>query len=360
MKKLVTLLLSLLLVFSLVPTAFADNNLESVNAFLNYGITIRYDGVAQTMYDVSGNRVYPLTYNGSTYLPVRAVSKMLSVPVRWDGENNTVWLGEGDAVSAKSTPAEMPELMANLENISAFLNYGITIRYNGEAQTMYDANKNRVYPVTYNGTTYLPVRAVSTLLSVAVNWDGKNNTVWLGKVPAGTVLARGEKLATKYESAYLGIGFNLPAAWSFYSDEEVHKLLNATFTGNFEADLAANGSYGDMMAVEPNTGHNVNVLLAVKNDAAKALSWEALYQHEFDSLKAALNKAYDFSIVTKGNLVIDGKTFLAVDIYGQTGGHDLYQKCFLIDCGDYYATITATALTEQHLKEVLSFFYLVK
>ena len=36
-----------------------------------------------------------------------------------------------------------------------------TIRYNGETQTLFDANKNRVYPITYNGTTYLPVRAVS-------------------------------------------------------------------------------------------------------------------------------------------------------------------------------------------------------
>ncbi len=359
MKKLFALIFSLVLIFSVSSVVFADNNLEDVSAYVNYGITIRYNGDAQTMYDANGGRVYPLTYNGSTYLPVRAVSAMLSVPVRWDGENNTVWLGEGESVAAANV-AEKPELMANLEDVSAFLNYGITIRYNGNEQTMYDANNNRVYPITYNGTTYLPVRAVSTLLSVAVNWDGKNNTVWLGKVPAGTVLARGEKLANKYESAFLGIGFNLPALWAYQSDEKVHELLNVTFTGDFVADLHANGSFGEMMAVEQGTGFNVNILLAVKNDTARDLTFEGLYQHEFDALKVALNKAYDFSIVTKGSLEIEGKSFYAIDIYGQAGGTDLYQKCFLVDCGDYYATITATTTDEQKLANILKHFYLVK
>ena len=359
MKKIVTLLLFLLLIVSLVPTAFADENLESVSAYLNTGITIRYDGEVQTMYDANHNLVYPLTYNGSTYLPVRAVSAMLSVPVRWDGENNTVWLGEGDAVAA-AAPAIKPELMANLSKVNAFLNYGITIRYNGDAQTMYDANSNRVYPITYNGTTYLPVRAVSTLLSVAVNWDGPNNTVWLGKIPAGTVLARGERMATKYESAFLGIGFNLPTLWAYRDDEAVHELMNVTITGDFVADLHSNGAFCDMMALESNFGHNVNILLAVKTEANKDLTFEGLYAKEYDSLKVALNKAYDFSIVTKSEFVIDGKTYYAMDIYGQSRNTDFYQKCFLIDCGDYYASITATATNENALADIMSHFYLVK
>ena len=68
-----------------------------------------------------------------------------------------------------------------LKTISAYLNYAVDIMYNGEAQTMYDANGTQVYPITYNGTTYLPVRAVANLFGIGVDWDAKNNAVLLGE-----------------------------------------------------------------------------------------------------------------------------------------------------------------------------------
>ena len=73
----------------------------------------------------------------------------------------------------------------NLETISAYLNHGIKIVYNGQAQSMTDASGKVVYPISYNGTTYLPVRAVSGLLGVDVSWDGATSTVFLGKIPGG-------------------------------------------------------------------------------------------------------------------------------------------------------------------------------
>ena len=45
------------------------------------------------MKDGSGNPVYPIIYNGTTYLPVRAISNMLDIPVDWDASTKTVILG---------------------------------------------------------------------------------------------------------------------------------------------------------------------------------------------------------------------------------------------------------------------------
>lgn len=44
---------------------------------------------------------------------------------------------------------------------------------------MYDKDGNRVYPVNYNGTTYLPIRAIGTLLEQEVVWDASTQTVSL-------------------------------------------------------------------------------------------------------------------------------------------------------------------------------------
>lgn len=59
---------------------------------------------------------------------------------------------------------------------------GIRIVIDGREYTCTDARGNIVKPMRYNGTTYIPVRAVSTAFGKAVYWDGENETVYLGKM----------------------------------------------------------------------------------------------------------------------------------------------------------------------------------
>ena len=46
-----------------------------------------------------------------------------------------------------------------------------------------DANGTKVEPFIYNGTTYLPVRAVGKAIGKDVTWDGQKKIVYLGDVP---------------------------------------------------------------------------------------------------------------------------------------------------------------------------------
>jgi len=46
-----------------------------------------------------------------------------------------------------------------------------------------DSAGNQIEPFIYNGTTYLPVRAVGEALGEKVNWDGATQTVYIGKKP---------------------------------------------------------------------------------------------------------------------------------------------------------------------------------
>ncbi len=99
--------LALVLVIALVFTSgvYAGATNEHVRALLNREVKITYNGELQELKDAHGTRVYPLTYNGSTYLPARAICNMTGTGVDWDGKNNTVLLGdlptsEGDAKTA--------------------------------------------------------------------------------------------------------------------------------------------------------------------------------------------------------------------------------------------------------------------
>lgn len=95
-KSIVCIALALCLVVGMSIGALAATSTEKIEALMNYGIQIKYNGVAQKFTDVNGKQVYPISYKGTTYLPVRAVSGLVGLAVDWDGANNTVILGERD------------------------------------------------------------------------------------------------------------------------------------------------------------------------------------------------------------------------------------------------------------------------
>jgi sRNA-binding regulator protein Hfq len=70
------------------------------------------------------------------------------------------------------------------KSITAVFN-DIKIVVNGNAVTPKDSDGNVVQPFVFDGTTYLPVRAVAQALNQSVDWDGGSNTVYIGQKPAG-------------------------------------------------------------------------------------------------------------------------------------------------------------------------------
>lgn len=58
------------------------------------GVKLVVDGVEVTPRDANGTTVEPFIYNGTTYLPVRAVGEAIGKQVTWDGGSQTVYLGE--------------------------------------------------------------------------------------------------------------------------------------------------------------------------------------------------------------------------------------------------------------------------
>lgn len=106
-KRGITIIICLALAASFCTGALASGNMQAISAYLNSGIRILYNGQAQTMKDAKGNTVYPISYNGTTYVPIRAVSDILNLPVVWDGTNNAVILGtnpEGTNFIENMTP----------------------------------------------------------------------------------------------------------------------------------------------------------------------------------------------------------------------------------------------------------------
>ncbi|MBQ3055636.1 MAG: hypothetical protein IJC88_05990 [Oscillospiraceae bacterium] len=78
-------------VLLLGSVAYAANT-KTIEAFYN-NIKIYVDGVKIEPKDATGKTVEPFIYNGTTYLPVRAVGEAIGKTVAWDGATQSVYLG---------------------------------------------------------------------------------------------------------------------------------------------------------------------------------------------------------------------------------------------------------------------------
>lgn len=111
----------------------------------------------------------------------------------------------------------------------------------GDTYTLSDGTKVP-YSISYNNTTYLPIRKVGELVGLPVNYDGNSNTAILGKSTSSTQIAVTEKpvslikISDKYYiTSYASHGTPL-SCWStdtgseqlvFTNDISVNSTLNS-------------------------------------------------------------------------------------------------------------------------------------
>lgn len=98
-RKIIIFVLAAVMVLSLALPAFAA---YSKKITVYPGVKIYVDDAKLNPTDVNGNTVEVFIYNGTTYLPVRAVSEALGEVVQWDGVTNSVYIGKhtGDKPAA--------------------------------------------------------------------------------------------------------------------------------------------------------------------------------------------------------------------------------------------------------------------
>lgn len=94
MKRFIAVLAATMLIFGAVTASAAD-------------ISISINGEAFTPKNALGQEVEPFIDNGSTFLPVRAISEAVEKEVSYDAENNAVYIG---TLPTKEAVSEIPSL----------------------------------------------------------------------------------------------------------------------------------------------------------------------------------------------------------------------------------------------------------
>lgn len=116
----------------------------------------------------------------------------------------------------------------------------IKIVLNGKEVVPTDANGNAIEPFTIDGTTYLPVRAISTALGLNVGWDAATSTVTLdnpGVFQGGVKVYEDKYVTIEFVGCRQGTGYDSD---EYYADFNITNKTDAELTFDISA-IALNG-----------------------------------------------------------------------------------------------------------------------
>ena len=124
---------------------------------------------------------------------------------------------------------------------------GITIYLNGQKQVATDVNGKTVEPLIYQGTTYVPIRAVSEWLGKTVTWQGSTSSVLINDsvfsdsdvTAAKNVISEfftlfGDQQYQKMNTLCAGDAASLDFSYGVFGMKEA-KLKSCTYNGDYSA-----------------------------------------------------------------------------------------------------------------------------
>ncbi|MCR8660200.1 copper amine oxidase N-terminal domain-containing protein [Paenibacillus endoradicis] len=87
------------LLLSISSITYASGLLRKITAYQNLGIQIAVDNKTVSMKS-DGVELYPITFEGRTYVPAKPLAEALGASVKWDGANNKVIVSSGKGTTS--------------------------------------------------------------------------------------------------------------------------------------------------------------------------------------------------------------------------------------------------------------------
>ena len=159
-------------------------------------------------------------------------------------------------------------LAATAYQKSITVDYNINLEINGKTPTLTDVNGKTVQPFTYEGTTYVPIRAVANEMGALIGYDSTTNTATVQQ--------------SNYEEQYLHI-LNLASYVSGVAKADVN-LLVGNLTASNTLSINSSNTYNTLVQNMRSECAKISGQSPYFQEAAMAVSYSALLPQNLDSL----------------------------------------------------------------------------
>ncbi|MHC1724254.1 MAG: stalk domain-containing protein [Aminipila sp.] len=335
-KRIIGILLSLSLILGTANLAYGaagsviaasgKTTLSNVIAYVKPEVVVQLNQKMQIFKDAKGQRVYPIVYNGNTYLPVRAISALMNEDIQWDNNSKTIYIGKTLSNPNKSKAKRNAQNSGAAQGVdkedyikptwkscqvTVSLRSDITIMYDFETQHFTNANDNQIYPIVYEESTYLPIRSISAMMKKEIKWDNVTKTITIGNNPEKQVQETEPTIYTKQ------LKTGLESSIEIY-DQATEKIVNLQKTTDAAMKvMLADSISADVRAAEQQT-ITINNMKKSKMTVEENAAQEALYNFSkvsenylliLENIAYLASKKQDYSMLsdTFVNLALDSQ-----------------------------------------------------
>ena len=233
---------ALTLMSCMVMGAAASSQAQNVTATFRPDITLKVNGTAYTVRDTNGNQVSPLIYDGTTYLPLATLGRMLDVQVSWDESTQTVIITDTDTASTLIGETRAKEIALNHAGLTSSQVSFLQLKLDWE-------NGRQVYEVEFysgNKEYDYEIDALSGAV-VGYDYDIENYTIPSSSTASSSSLI-GETRAKEIALDHAGVtSSQVSFLWSKLDWENGRQVYEVEFySGNQEYDYEIDALTGEV------------------------------------------------------------------------------------------------------------------
>ena len=166
------------------------------------------------------------------------------------------------------------------------------------------------------------------------------------------VITRGVIDGTVYTSETIGISFEAPEDWKYYSDEEIAQVQSLSGEAFDIENIDSEELLYDMMCVNASTGESINIVYENLNLLYGSILDEESY---LELAKTNMEKALG-EIATSmeiSTIEIDGNAFPCIKMVGDYGVVTMEQVVAVEKVGTHMALITISAFSEEGVSDII-------
>lgn len=162
LSKIAALVMAFTMMLSSVSAFAADATTASI-----WDHEIYVDGNLSDCLDASGQRLYPLNYNNSIYVPLRTVAEWMGKDAAKSADGKTF------ALSGTKEPIYRERIISFVEpekTAAITVLSGAQLRVDGNTAALTDATGKVVNMISWKGEPYLPIRSVASMLGMSLKY----------------------------------------------------------------------------------------------------------------------------------------------------------------------------------------------